>query len=150
MNASPVIAVTGLHRGENPQPGSAVIRSLRRVYPELRIIGLVYDSLESGLFSEEDAPDAAFTMSYPGAGEEAFWQRLDAIREIERFDVLIPCLDAEMGPLVDCTNHGMRHRASKHLGDQHPWEPHIVHVVRAPGDLVTTFYSQGTRPNPRI
>ena len=100
MNASPVIAVTGLHRGENPQPGSAVIRSLRRVYPELRIIGLVYDSLESGLFSEEDAPDAAFTMSYPGAGEEAFWQRLDAIREIERFDVLIPCLDAEMGPLV--------------------------------------------------
>ena len=101
MNASPVVAVTGLHRGENPQPGSAVIRSLRRVYPELRIIGLVYDSLESGLFSEEDAPDAAFTMSYPGAGVEAFWQRLDAIREIERFDVLIPCLDAEMGPLVD-------------------------------------------------
>ena len=101
MNASPVIAVTGLHRGENPQPGSAVIRSLRRVYPELRIIGLVYDSLESGLFSEEDAPDAAFTMSYPGAGEEAFWQRLDAIRAIERFDVLIPCLDAGMGPLVD-------------------------------------------------
>jgi carbamoyl-phosphate synthase large subunit len=101
MNASPVIAVTGLHRGENPQPGSAVIRSLRRVYPELRIIGLVYDSLESGLFSEEDAPDAAFTMSYPGAGVEAFWERLDAIREVERFDVLIPCLDAEMGPLVD-------------------------------------------------
>ena len=30
MNSSPVIAVTGLHRGENPQPGSSVIRSLRR------------------------------------------------------------------------------------------------------------------------
>ncbi|MCB1278998.1 hypothetical protein [Prosthecobacter sp.] len=101
MNSSPVIAVTGLHRGENPQPGSAVIRSLRRVYPELRIVGLVYDSLESGLYSEEDAPDAAFTLSYPGAGEEAFWARIDAIREIEHFDVLIPCLDAEMAPLVE-------------------------------------------------
>jgi carbamoyl-phosphate synthase large subunit len=101
MNSNPIIAVTGLHRGENPQPGSAVIRSLRRVYPELRIIGLVYDSLESGLFSEEDAPDAAFTLPYPAAGIEAFWDRLDAIRKIERFDVLIPCLDAEMVPLVE-------------------------------------------------
>lgn len=101
MNASPTIAVTGLHRGENPQPGSAVIRSLRRVYPELRIIGLCYDTLESGLYSEEDAPDAAFTLPYPSAGLEAFWDRLDAIREVERFDVLIPCLDAEMAPLVE-------------------------------------------------
>lgn len=101
MNSTPIIAVTGLHRGENPQPGSAVIRSLRRVYPELRIIGLVYDSLESGLFSEDDAPDAAFTLPYPGAGIEAFWLRLDEIREIEPFDVLIPCLDAEMARLVE-------------------------------------------------
>lgn len=101
MNLSPIIAVTGLHRGENPQPGSAVIRSLRRAYPELRIIGLLYDSLESGLYSEEDAPDAAFTLPYPAAGAEAFWARLDAIREIENFDVLIPCLDAEMAPLVE-------------------------------------------------
>lgn len=112
MNSSPTIAVTGLHRGENPQPGSAVIRSLRRVYPELRIIGLCYDTLESGLYSEEDAPDAAFTLPYPSAGLEAFWDRLDAIREIERFDVLIPCLDAEMAPLVNrpknCANAAFR------------------------------------------
>lgn len=101
MTSSPVIAVTGLHRGENPQPGSSVIRSLRRVYPELRIIGLCYDTLESGLYSEEDAPDAAFTLPYPSAGIEAFWERLDAILEVERFDVLIPCLDAEMAPLVE-------------------------------------------------
>lgn len=101
MNLSPIVAVTGLHRGENPQPGSAVIRSLRRVYPELRIVGLVYDTLESGLYSDEDAPDACFTLPYPSAGMGAFWSRLDAIRVVESFDVLIPCLDAEMAPLVE-------------------------------------------------
>ena len=100
MNTTPTIAVTGLHRGENPQPGSAVIRSLRRVYPEARIIGLCYDTLESGIYSEEDAPDAVFTLPYPAAGTEAFWTRIDAIREVEPFDVLIPCLDAELAPLV--------------------------------------------------
>ncbi|MEZ5385334.1 MAG: ATP-grasp domain-containing protein [Prosthecobacter sp.] len=104
MNPSPVIAVTGLHRGENPQPGSAVIRSLRRVYPELRIIGLCYDTLESGLFCEGDAPDAAFVLPSPAAGPDSFWDRLDAIRELERFDVLIPCLDAEMAPLVEAAD----------------------------------------------
>lgn len=101
MSLSPIIAVTGLHRGENPQPGSAVIRSIRRVYPELRIVGLVYDSLESGLYSDEDAPDAVFTLPYPAAGAEAFWTRLDAIRRLENFEVLIPCLDAEMSTLVE-------------------------------------------------
>ena len=45
----PIVAVSGLHRGENPQPGSAVIAALRRVYPRLRVVGLAYDSLESGL-----------------------------------------------------------------------------------------------------
>jgi carbamoyl-phosphate synthase large subunit len=34
------VAVTGLHRGDNPQPGASVIRSLRRLYPDLGIVGL--------------------------------------------------------------------------------------------------------------
>ena len=54
------IAVTGMHRGENPQPGAAVVASLRRRFPALRIIGLSYDPLESSLFgSGPDHPDAA-------------------------------------------------------------------------------------------
>ena len=43
------VAVTGLHRGENPQPGAAVIASLRRAFPNLRVVGLSYDPLESSL-----------------------------------------------------------------------------------------------------
>ena len=37
MKNRPAIAVSGLHRGENPQPGAAVIASLRRRFPGLRL-----------------------------------------------------------------------------------------------------------------
>ena len=40
MKNRPAIAVSGLHRGENPQPGAAVIASLRRRFPGLRLVGL--------------------------------------------------------------------------------------------------------------
>ncbi len=45
-----VVAVT-LHRGDSPQPVAAVITSLRRRYPELRIVGLSYDPMESSIYS---------------------------------------------------------------------------------------------------
>ena len=57
-----VVAVTGLHRGDSPQPGAAVITSLRRRYPELRIVGLSYDPMESSIYSHRsDRLDAAFS-----------------------------------------------------------------------------------------
>ena len=52
MKNRPAIAVSGLHRGENPQPGAAVIASLRRRFPGLRLVGLSYDPLESGLYGQ--------------------------------------------------------------------------------------------------
>ena len=44
------IAVTGLKTGDNPQPGVPVIRSIRAAGFGGKIIGLVYDSFESGIY----------------------------------------------------------------------------------------------------
>ena len=96
----PIVAVSGLHRGENPQPGSAVIAALRRAYPKLRVVGLAYDSLESGLYCGADAPDAVYTMPYPSAGADVYLERLSEIHRRERLDALIPCLDTEIDLLA--------------------------------------------------
>jgi carbamoyl-phosphate synthase large subunit len=92
-----VIAITGLHRGENPQPGAAVAASLRRRFPNLRIIGLSYDPFESSLYCNDGSrPDAAYLMPYPGAGSDAILQRINEISKRERLDLIIPCLDSEI------------------------------------------------------
>lgn len=97
MPKFPVIAVSGLHRGDNPQPGPAVIHSIRRIYPTARIVGLSYDPLESGLFSTHmDSVDVAFSLPFPAAGEDALIERIDEIRQVQRIDMIIPCLDAEI------------------------------------------------------
>ena len=44
--------MSGLHRGENPQPGCGIIRSVRRRFPGAFVVGLVYDALESGIYAE--------------------------------------------------------------------------------------------------
>jgi len=93
------IAVTGLHSGENPQPGVGVIRSLRRRYADLTIIGLVYDVLESGIYLEECA-DIVYNVPYPSAGMEAVLSRLDYIHTRSPIDVLIPTLDAEIVAMI--------------------------------------------------
>lgn len=97
MTRQLTIAVSGLHRGDNPQPGPAVIRSIRRRYPSARIIGLSYDLLESTLFSKsDDGVDAAFLMPFPGKGPDALMERLDEIAQIYPLDMVIPCLDSEI------------------------------------------------------
>jgi len=91
------IAISGLHRGENPQPGPSVIASIRRSFPDLRIIGLSYDSLESSLYSHlGDQPDVAYSMPYPEVGPEALMERIQYIRERENLVAIIPCLDLEI------------------------------------------------------
>jgi carbamoyl-phosphate synthase large subunit len=89
------LAVSGLHRGENPQPGAALIRSLRRYHPNCSIVGLCYDLMESGIYAE-DGPDDSFLVPYPTAGGAAYLERLDAIRARSPFDLLVPTLDAEI------------------------------------------------------
>ncbi len=97
MQKLPIIAVSGLHRGDNPQPGSAVVRSIRRRFPSARVVGLSYDPLESGLFTVGlDEVGAAYSMPFPGAGPAALLKRLDEICKVSPIGMIIPCLDAEI------------------------------------------------------
>lgn len=93
------IAISGLHRGENPQPGAGIVRSIRRLWPDAYLIGLVYDAMESGVYMEA-GPNVVYTMPYPSVGAEAYLQRLDEIHALTPFDVLWPTLDAEIELLV--------------------------------------------------
>ena len=97
--SSPRIAITGLARGENPQPGGALVRSIRRAWPKAMIVGLVYDAQESGIYAE-DRPDVVFTIPYPSSGQKMLLDRLDSIREQVPYDILLPTLDAEIEPLL--------------------------------------------------
>ncbi len=92
---TPCIAVSGLHRGDNPQPGAGIIRSLRRRFPNAHIVGLSYDVMESGIYAE-GGPDEVHLMPYPAAGGAALLGRIDAIRQRTPFDLFIPTLDAEI------------------------------------------------------
>ena len=102
MKNRPAIAVSGLHRGENPQPGAAVIASLRRRFPELRLVGLSYDPLESGLYGQgADHADIAYLIPYPGVGTRALLERLSDIHAREGLAAVIPCLDSEIQNYID-------------------------------------------------
>ncbi len=91
------IAVSGLARGEIPQPGSAVIASLRRQYPVVKIVGLCYDALESGLFAQGlDRVDVACLLPFPTKGPQVLLDRLDEIHAKHPLDIIIPCYDSEL------------------------------------------------------
>lgn len=101
MGASLTVAVTGLHRGDNPQPGAAVIRSLRRLIPNIRVVGLSYDPLESGLYSHDiDKVDAAYLLPFPATGPDNLRERISYIHKREKFQILIPCLDSELANFI--------------------------------------------------
>jgi carbamoyl-phosphate synthase large subunit len=91
------VAVTGLHRGDNPQPGASVIRSMRRRFPDLRVVGLSYDPLESGLYSRAiDRVDAIYLLPFPMKGPDVLLDRMRYVHSKEKFQYLIPCLDSEI------------------------------------------------------
>lgn len=92
------IAVSGLHRGENPQPGAAIVGGIRRAWPDAKVTGLVYNAFESGIFTD-DGPQSCHAMPYPTAGPSAWLERLAEVRALSPFDILIPTLDAEIALL---------------------------------------------------
>jgi carbamoyl-phosphate synthase large subunit len=90
------IAVTGLNNTDNPGPGVPVIRSLKESDDfELTIIGLVYETLEPGIYME-GLCDHVFQVPYPSSGSEELIGRLEEIHRRFPIDVLIPNFDAEL------------------------------------------------------
>lgn len=103
------VAVSGLHMGENPQPGSGIIRSLRRRYDDLTVVGLVYDSLESGIYADNCA-DVVYQLPYPKAGSDALLERLRYIHAQNPINVLIPALDSEIHGVLKIQEQLSEHR----------------------------------------
>ncbi len=90
------IAVTGLNNTDNPGPGVPVIRGLREAKSfDVRIIGLVYENLEPGIYMENVA-DKIYQIPYPSSGSDVFIQRIKHIHSKENIDVIIPNFDAEL------------------------------------------------------
>ncbi|MBN2192908.1 MAG: ATP-grasp domain-containing protein [Polyangiaceae bacterium] len=100
MSAPLVVAVSGLHLGENAQPGPGIIRSLREAFgSRIRVVGLAYDAFDSALYAP-GLLDDAYLVPYPSVGPEAYLARLLEIHAECRIDLVIPCLDVEL-PLLD-------------------------------------------------
>ncbi len=96
------VAVTGLHRGDNPQPGAAVIASLRRRFPGIRIVGLSYDPMESSIYCRDNNRlDAVYLLPYPRTGAKALMERLEVILDKEKISVIVPCLDSEVMNFIE-------------------------------------------------
>jgi len=95
------VAVTGMNADHgNPAPGLAVARCLREAFPQkLRIIGLGYDALDPGLYLPHYC-DAGYLLPYPSSGEDALFQRLKTIHDMEHIEAIIPCLDAELASMI--------------------------------------------------
>jgi len=90
------LAVTGLNNTDNPGPGVPVIRGAKESEDfDVRIIGLVYENLEPGIYME-DLCDRIFQIPYPSAGSDDLIERIEQIHQQEKIDVLIPNFDAEL------------------------------------------------------
>ena len=90
------LAVTGLNNTDNPGPGVPVIRSVRESAEfEVRIIGLVYENLEPGIYME-GLCDKIFQIPYPSSGSEDLIKRIEEIDTRDKINVLIPNFDAEL------------------------------------------------------
>ncbi|MEE9397484.1 MAG: ATP-grasp domain-containing protein [Methylococcales bacterium] len=100
------IAVTGLNaKPDNPSSGLAVARCIRdSVEFDGKIIGFSYDVMDSGLYLNETI-DSAYLLPYPSSGDQALLQRLQNIYKEDPFDILIPCLDAELSNVIRIQEH---------------------------------------------
>lgn len=93
------IAVTGLNATDNPAPGVAVARALKRADPETRVVGFAYDLLDPGNFAPEWFDDV-FLIPYPSQGSDVLQSRLAEILDAVRLDAVIPNLDSELPAFV--------------------------------------------------
>ncbi|MEE9424693.1 MAG: ATP-grasp domain-containing protein [Methylococcales bacterium] len=99
------IAITGLSaKPDNPSSGLSVARCIRESAEfKGKIIGLSYDVMDSGLYLNETI-DSAYLLPYPSSGDQALLERLLKIYKSDPFDILIPCLDAELSNVIRIQN----------------------------------------------
>ena len=95
------VAITGMNaKPDNPGPGVAVARCLCEEETfKGEIIGLSYDVLDPGLYLDEFV-NHAYLLPYPSNGEQVLLERLQYIYSQVPFDILIPCLDAELVNII--------------------------------------------------
>lgn len=96
MKRTLTIAVSGLNNHDNPGPGIPVVRALRESTQfDVRIIGLIYEHLEPGVYLPGMA-DRSYQIPYPAAGRDQLLDRLAFIHQREQIDIIIPNFDAEL------------------------------------------------------
>jgi len=93
------IAVSGINAVDNPGPGTGIMRSLKQSSLDVRTIGLAYDTMEPGIYMDE-VVDKAYLMPYPSSDRNSFLQRLEYIHSIEKINVIISALDAELPVMI--------------------------------------------------
>lgn len=99
------LAVTGLNNTDNPGPGVPFIRGVKESDEfEVRIIGLVYENLEPGIYME-GLCDRIFQMPYPSSGSDELIERIEYIHQQEKLDVLVPNFDAELFSFMKNEEH---------------------------------------------
>ncbi len=90
------VIVSGLNAGDNPGPGIGVARSLKKDADiRTEIIGLAYNAMESGLYMDW-VVDKSYIMPSFATESEAFLERLLAICDKVKPDMVIRNLDAEL------------------------------------------------------
>ena len=94
------IAVSGINAVDNPGPGTGICRSLKESGLKVRTVGLAYDAMEPGIYMN-DVVDVSYIMPYPSSDEASFLSRLQYIHSVEKIDVIISCLDAELPVMMD-------------------------------------------------
>lgn len=93
------IGVTGFYATDNPHPGLAVIRALRRADPSWRVLALAWDGWGTAAFADA-LIDAHAIVPYPLAGPRPLLARLRAIVRRHPLDVVLPTVDAEQAHWV--------------------------------------------------
>ena len=94
------VAISGINAIDNPGPGTGIAKSLKESGLDVRTIGLAYDALEPGIYMDE-VIDKSYIMPYPSGERESFIKRIRYIHSIEKLDVIISALDAELPIYMD-------------------------------------------------
>jgi len=94
------VAVSGINAVDNPGPGTGIMKSLKESSLDVRTIGLAYDNLEPGIYMDE-VVDKSYIMPYPSGDLQSFIKRLQYIHSVEKLDVIISALDAELPIYID-------------------------------------------------